>query len=367
MRVSKVQKVVAAGLAAMMIFGTVSFAASQGEYDYAKEKQIHQYRAHGGDRAEITETMQEVVKNLKNPDGLKKYVVTGSRSKMIYEYLKGLTKYKELKFSDLHFEKFYQVPGFDVYNDYRGIVRFKFIGMTEDGKSIERTDLLAVAKRGKEATDWKIWNVLWEDPGIDVSDVKLIQLEAPAKGEEVCEMTTSAGVIKLRLFPEKAPLAVKNFKGLAQKGFYNKMMFSRVINDFVIQSGDPDHEELEDVSFFGTKKPFKDEFNRDLFNFRGALCMANSGPNTNTNPFYIVQSKTLKKEHLDLCALPLNAEAKYEELGGLPYLDNRYTVFGHVYEGMDIVDKIAAQETNEEDVPVKDPVRILKIEFKKVP
>lgn len=365
MRVQKMKKAVAAGLAAMMIFGSVSFAEASNAHDYSKEKQVHQYRAHGGDRAEITDTMKEVIKNLKNPDGLKKYVADGEKSKAIYEYLKSLTQYKDIQFSDLQFAKFYKVEG-EIHQNFRGIVQFKFIGINDKGKSIERTDLLAVAKRGKEETDWKIWDVLWKDSGIDVSDVKLFQLEAPAKGEEICEMTTSAGMIKLRLFPNKAPLAVKNFIGLAKKGFYDNMMFGRVIDDFVIQTGDPEHEELEEVTIFGDKQPFEDEFTNDLFNFRGALCMANSGPNTNGSSVYIVQRKTVKPEILNLCTLPLNAKKKYEELGGLPYLDTRHTVFGHVFEGMDIVDKIAAQETNEDDVPVKDAVRILKIEFKKV-
>lgn len=341
-----------------------SFAfADKNAVDYAKEIQTNQYRAHGGDRAEVTEMLNALLKDLKDPNKYAKYIAKGADAKEIKAYFADLAKNKDLSLSNQNFERFYQVKGYDEFTSFRGILRFKYIVKTADGRSIEHIDLLGVAKLGKESTDWKVWKVFWRDPGIDVTDVRLFQLEKPLKGEEICEMTTNAGVIKLRLFPEKAPLSVKNFKELAEKGFYDNMMYSRVIKDFVIQIGDPDHPEKEEVSIYDGR--FKDEFNRDLFNFRGALCMANEGPNTNTNVFYIVQNPKAKDEHLDLTSLPLNAEAKYKEIGGLPHLDNRYTVFGQVFEGLDIVDKIASQKTNEEDKPVKDPIKVLKIEFKK--
>lgn len=344
------------------VSGSFGFANSE-QANFSKEIQMQQYRPHGGDRAEITQMMEALIKDLKQPNAFAKYIAKGVADEEIRAYFKDLSKHKEIILQTQQFERFYQVEGYDVFNSFRGILKFKYIVKTADGKSIEYTDLLGVAKFGKESTDWKVWKVFWRDTGIDVSDVKLFQLEMPLRGEEICEMTTDAGVIKLRLFPEKAPLAAKNFKGLAEKGFYDNMMFSRVINDFVIQIGDPDNPEKDKVSMYDGR--FDDEFNRDLFNFRGALCMANEGPNTNTNPFYIVQAPKVKDEHLDLCSLPINAEKKYKEIGGLPHLDNRYTVFGQVYEGMDIVDKIAKQKTNEEDRPVNNPIKVLKIEFKK--
>ncbi|MDO5062293.1 MAG: peptidylprolyl isomerase [Peptostreptococcaceae bacterium] len=333
------------------------------EPKYWKEVQTNQFRAHGGDKRDFTDTMKEVVKNLDKPEVLKKYIAPTADEKAILAYLKELTQYKDIQFDQLYFIKFYQVADHDEYHCFRGIAEFKFVGKDKAGKMIERTDLLAVAKLGKETTDWKIWDVIWKDTGIDVSDVKLFQLDPPKKGEEICIMKTEAGVIKMRLFPEKAPLAVKNFKGLAEKDYYDNMIFSRVINDFVIQSGALDGSGKEAESIYNGF--FKDEFNRDLFNFRGALCLGNNGPNTNGNQFYIVQKPTLNEEHVKLSALPMNAEAKYKEIGGLPYLDKRYTVFGQVFEGIEVVDKIAAQKTDDEGMPVKDPIKILDIEFKK--
>lgn len=349
-------------------FASTAFAEEKApkkvhEPKYLKEVQTNQFRAHGGDKAEITATMKELTGNLNKPDALKKYIAPDADAEEILAYFKELSQYKDIQFSQLYFEKFYQVAGYDEYNCFRGIVQFKFVGKDKAGKMIERTDLLAVAKLGKNETDWKIWKVLWKDTGIDVSDVKLFQLEMPKKGEEICVMKTEAGVIKMRLFPEKTPLTVKNFKGLAQKDYYDNMIFSRVINDFVIQSGALDGSGKESESIYNGF--FKDEFNRDLFNFRGALCMGNAGPNTNGNQFYIVQTPNAKEEHLNLSALPMNAEAKYKEIGGLPYLDKRYTVFGQVFEGMDVVDKIAAQKTDDEGMPVKDPIKILDVQFVK--
>ncbi|MDO4710560.1 MAG: peptidylprolyl isomerase [Peptostreptococcaceae bacterium] len=338
-------------------------ADNKNTVDHTKEVQTNQYRAHGGDRAEITEMLKALVKDIKDPEAYAKYIAKGADAKEIKAYFKDLAKYGEISLQAQNFERFYQVEGFDEFTSFRGILRFKYVIKRADGRSIEYIDLLGVAKLGKEATDWKVWKVFWRDPGIDVTDVRLIQLEKPKKGEEICVMTTDAGVIKFRLFPDKTPLTAKNFKELAEKGFYDDMMYSRVIKDFVIQIGDPDHPEKEEVSIYDGR--FKDEFNRDLFNFRGALCMANEGPNTNTNVFYIVQNPKAKDDHLDLTSLPLNAEAKYKEIGGLPHLDNRYTVFGQIFEGLEVVDKIASQKTNEEDKPVKDPIKVLKIEFKK--
>lgn len=336
------------------------YAAASG---FKNETQTSQFRAHGGDKAEITATMKEVIANLEKPEALKKYIAPAADADKILDYLKSLKKYKDIRFDTLYFIKFYQVSGYDEYNNARGIVKFKFTGKDEKGRVIECSDFLAVAKLGKNETDWKIREVIWKDPGIDVSDVVLFQLEMPKKGEEICVMTTDYGVIKMRLFPSKAPLAVKNFKGLAEKDYYDNMIFSRVIDDFVIQSGALDGSGKESESIYGGF--FKDEFNRDLFNFRGALCLGNAGPNTNGNQFYIVQKPTINDEHLDLSTLPLNAEAKYKEIGGLPYLDKRYTVFGQVFEGMEVVDKIAKQKTDAEGMPTKDPAKIQNIEFVK--
>lgn len=341
----------------------VQQAAANAIHDYRNEVQVNQFRPHGGDKQEVNDFIASLVKQRSNPAEVAKLVADDSLTNFAMKtYMEGLAQYKNIQVIEAKVDKLYTVTKEDAYNNYRAIVKFKYVGYTVDNKAIEKTDYLGLARLGTDPVNWKAWGVIWQDSGIDVSDVKLIQLEKPRKGEEVCVITTDAGVIKLRLFPNKAPKAVENFKTLAKKGQYNNMIFHRVINDFMIQAGElkgPDGKELP--SIYG--ESFEDEFSRDLFNFRGALSMGNAGPNTNSTHFYIVQSPKVDQEYLDLSALPLNAEAKYKEIGGRAYLDNRHTVFGHVFAGMEVVDKIAAQKTDENAKPIQNPIKVQKIEF----
>lgn len=199
----------------------------------------------------------------------------------------------------------------------------------------------------------------------------LKQLQPPKDGEEIVVMTTNMGTIKFKLFPDEAPKAVKNFKGLIEKEYYNDVVFHRVINDFMIQGGDPNGTGSGGESIYG-KDGFEDEFSLDLHNFRGALSMANSGPDTNGSQFFIVQAKTIPDNMAeDMKTANENEDMKgsfssqvveaYQSLGGTPWLDYHHTVFGQVIEGMDVVDAIAAVETDENDKP-KTEVKIDKIE-----
>lgn len=329
-----------------------------------EEIQTNIFRPHGGDKEEISNTMKAFVKNIKDTKEIKKMLTNDSNAIAALEiYIKELSQYSKIEILSTTVDKLYTVSRYDVFNNFRAIAKVKILCYTSDNKVIEKTDYLGLAKLGKNVDDWKIWGVIWKDSGVDVSDVKLIQLDKPLKGEEICVMTTDAGVIKMRLFPEKAPLAVRNFKALANDLYYKDMPFLRVYENFMIQNGALDGSGKESESSFGGF--FEDEFNKDLFNFRGALCLGNNGPNTNGNQFYIVQSPIVDQEYLDLSALPLNAEAKYKEIGGRAYLDFRYTVFGQVFEGIEVVDKIAAQKTDDDGKPLKNPFKILKIEFKK--
>ena len=140
-------------------------------------------------------------------------------------------------------------------------------------------------------------------------------------------MHTNHGDITLELFDEEAPNTVENFRKLAGDSFYNGVIFHRVIKDFMIQGGDP--------TGTGTGGPgytFEDEFNEHKI-VRGALAMANAGPNTNGSQFFIVTTDAA------------------------PWLDGKHTVFGHVVEGMEVVDKIEGGETDARDKPV-DEARI---------
>ncbi|MBS9337802.1 peptidylprolyl isomerase [Fructobacillus parabroussonetiae] len=168
-------------------------------------------------------------------------------------------------------------------------------------------------------------------------------------------LKTSVGDIALALFPEQAPKAVENFLTHAKNGDYDQVIFHRVINDFMIQTGDPEGTGRGGQSIWG--KPFKDEFSKELFNIRGALSMANAGPNTNGSQFFIVQNKHFPKQMKPYLGRYDDEIAKvYQEEGGTPWLDGKHTVFGQVVEGMDVVDKIAAAKADRADRPVKDIV-----------
>lgn len=186
-----------------------------------------------------------------------------------------------------------------------------------------------------------------------------IQLSTPQKGDTLAVMHTNMGDIKIKLFPEKAPKTVENFVTHSKNGYYNGLKFHRVINDFMIQGGDPRGNGTGGESIWGGS--FPDEFDPELHNLRGALSMANSGPNTNGSQFFIVQASEVPANMLEQMrdlednGFPADITAAYAELGGTPWLDFRHTVFGQVTDGMDVVDKIAAVETNN-DVPCEDVI-----------
>lgn len=180
------------------------------------------------------------------------------------------------------------------------------------------------------------------------------QLDMPKQGEEIAVMTTNKGTIKIRLFPKQAPKAVENFTTHAKEGYYNGLTFHRVMNDFMIQGGDPTGTGTGGESIWG--KPFEDEFSTDLHNLRGALSMANSGQNTNGSQFFIVQAKTVDDSLITQMTDFNNSDKgkgyfseavveNYKNNGGTPWLDYVHTVFGQVFEGMDIVDAIATVDT----------------------
>lgn len=180
------------------------------------------------------------------------------------------------------------------------------------------------------------------------------QLNPPFPGEEIAIFHTSMGDIKFRLFPEQAPLAVTSFKELVRQGYYDNIQFHRVISGFMLQGGDPTATGMGGESAYGFS--FSDEFGTNLYNIRGALSMANSGPNTNGSQFFIVQSPDNGGEEDMIqyqgAGMPEWAVNAYNERGGTPHLDGDFayiagistghTVFGQVFEGLDVVDMIAA-------------------------
>ena len=175
------------------------------------------------------------------------------------------------------------------------------------------------------------------------------------EGEILVEMKTSMGALKIKLFPKHAPKTVENFLGHAKSGYYDGIIFHRVIEDFMIQGGDPTGTGMGGESIWGSS--FEDEFHPELFNLRGALSMANAGPNTNGSQFFIVQMKHLPSNmlsQLEGAGFPAEIIEAYAKNGGTPWLDYKHTVFGHVVEGMDVIDAIAAVEKNRQDKPLED-------------
>jgi len=217
----------------------------------------------------------------------------------------------------------------------------------------------------------------------NVDTKTIVQAQAPEAGEEIAVITTSKGVVKMRFFPEEAPKAVENFKTLAKDGYYDGITFHRVIEDFMVQGGDPTATGRGGESCWG--EDFETEVSEKLHFYRGAVAMANAGPDTNGSQFFIVQQKSVMEDALNalLDARDNNDEEigvtltdgnyytlsqlypdevlnYYKEVGGSVHLEyvfgNGYSIFGQVFEGLEAIDAIAAVETDEADKPVEDVI-----------
>ena len=173
-------------------------------------------------------------------------------------------------------------------------------------------------------------------------------------------MHTSEGDITIKLFPKYAPLAVENFLTHAKEGYYNGVLFHRVISDFMIQSCDPKGDGTGGESIWKNKDKsidsgngFKNEISPYLYNIRGAVAMANAGADTNGSQFFINQNTDDQSQKLSSSSYPEPIIGAYAK-GGNPSLDGNYTVFGQVIDGMDVVDKIAQTATDDNDKPTTD-------------
>lgn len=219
------------------------------------------------------------------------------------------------------------------------------------------------------------------------ADSGLLQLSEPNSGDTKVILHTNMGDITIRMFPDEAPLAYENFTTHARNGYYDGVIFHRVINEFMIQGGDPMGTGGGGESIWG--HGFESEFSMHLRHFRGALAMAHAGPGTNGSQFYIVHSTNYERfagpeimalfEHAlenqdefideepdgtriyvrDL--LSLEMIDAYRTYGGTPHLDlifnqGGHTVFGQVVDGMSVVDAIADVEVGANDRPLEDVI-----------
>lgn len=184
-----------------------------------------------------------------------------------------------------------------------------------------------------------------------------LQLKGPAVGDSIAVFDTSLGVFRVVLYPQYAPSAVQNFVTHSKNGYYNSSTFHRVIADFIIQGGDPTNTGSGGDSIW--MLPFENEFSEELHHYRGALCMVNTGKDTNKSQFFVVKGGDISDEMINRmksAGYPQGVIDAYREVGGRPTMDYNYTIFGQVYDGMDVVDAINAVKTRDDNRPFDDIV-----------
>lgn len=184
---------------------------------------------------------------------------------------------------------------------------------------------------------------------------------APENGEKILIIKVKDyGEIKIKLFPEYAEKGVENILGLADKSYYNGVIFHRIINNFMIQGGDPTGTGRGGESIYG--KSFDGGTDPHLIHVSGAVAYANSGSTaSNGSQFYIVTGEVYDKDQIDQLraggyTFTDNEAEVYSTYGGAPWLDGGYTIFGQVYDGLDVVFKIQEAETGSNDKPTEDVI-----------
>ncbi len=203
---------------------------------------------------------------------------------------------------------------------------------------------------GKSGQNAKSTKKESEEVDVDFKANAEKQMAMPAEGEQVAIIhIKDYGDVKVKFFPEVAPKAVENFVTHAKDGYYNGLTFHRIIDEFMIQGGDPLGNGTGGESIWGSG--FGTELDYSLVPYRGALCMAMSSmPNSIGSQFFIEQAHVddSTASQMKSAGYPSGLIDQYKVYGGSPHLYMQYTVFGQVYEGMDVVDKIA-KNTKVED------------------
>ncbi len=203
------------------------------------------------------------------------------------------------------------------------------------------------------------------------SSTSVIQPKPAIDTARLVEIETDSGTIVIRLF-DSTPLHRDNFIKLVKQGFYDSLLFHRVIKDFMIQGGDPTSKDADSTAMLGNGEAPGDmipaEFHSNLIHKKGALAMArtdNPAKASSNCQFYIVQGKVTGDTMLNQVECSIRQSSNpgfyytdaqrniYRTIGGTPFLDQNYTVFGEVIKGLDVIDKIAAAQTNANDRPLK--------------
>ena len=233
--------------------------------------------------------------------------------------------------------------------DYAGIS--VAMGVSHD-KIKEKADYIT-----KTLEEDGIFNAL-EGFGMVEKELNFPQVDIEAVEGPIATIKTNHGDMRIKLFPDHAQKTVANFIALSKDGYYDGVIFHRIIKDFMIQGGDPTGTGMGGDSIYG--ESFEDEFSEELYNIRGALSMANAGPNTNGSQFFIVQNQHLpySKKEIARGGWPEPIAEIYAEQGGTPHLDRRHTVFGQLADeaSYEVLDAIAGVETGAMDKPVEDVV-----------
>lgn len=195
---------------------------------------------------------------------------------------------------------------------------------------------------------------------VDYEEATKKQMAMPEDGETVATIhIKNYGDVKVKFFEEVAPKAVENFVTHAKEGYYDGVTFHRVINEFMIQGGDPLGNGTGGESIWGTD--FEEELDPELVPYRGSLCMASRGLQNSPSlgsQFFITQANYDESmmSYMQMYGYPSDLLEQYKTYGGYLSLYQQYTVFGQVYEGMDVVDQIAKVETDVNDKPVEDVI-----------
>lgn len=248
------------------------------------------------------------------------------------------------------------------------IILFLLTGCTkEETNTTTKNENISISKSESNSNSTKKTNTQKEENTVENIDYKLAaekQMSLPNEGDIIAIIKVkNFGEIKVKFFSDVAPKAVENFTTHAKEGYYNGVTFHRVIEEFMIQGGDPEGTGMGGESIW--KKGFEEELSYELVPYRGSLCMASAGTGTSSlgSQFFITQANYSEQmeAYLKQYGYPEKLLEQYKQYGGYMSLYLQYTVFGQVYEGMDIVDKIAKVKTEttalgQADKPVEDVI-----------